>query len=509
MTSTQSHRALTEHDAQIHASLVQLGQLERQQRILAAQQSRVLAEAYLAVISATATAHAKHRELALRSLAAECGLVVDRPCRTMTTRMERATSLLESFPATQRCWEAGEIDGVRAELIERHGKAIERTELRQQYERAALEAAIDCTPGELERIVRRLSEQAREQHLDERFEEAQALRTVAVEPLKDGLAALSIVMQEWQAHAIFERVTEIAKDNLRAEAQGRTATVSGQGDSGATRTLDQVRADVVAELLLQSDPTANVLRPDGGALRYDARVSVTVPALSLLGRSREAAVLSGVGPIPLSLAKQLAAEQPSFERILTDPITSQPLAVDRYRPSEAMRRMLAVRDECCRFPGCSRRAERCDLDHTHDAAKGGQTTVRNLAHLCRWHHTLKHWRGWQVSQDSAGVLHWISPNGITRATRPPSAHARIQATDATEPCPSADPRSQSGGTANHAAGAVNQVTGSANAHTRPIRHSSRPSPGSRVPQFSPKRDNEVAPVFGRRASPWDLTPPPF
>lgn len=509
MTSVHSHGAITEHAIQTHESLARLGQLEREQRTLAARQSRVLAEAYLAVIAATTTAPPKHRELAVRSLAAECGFVVDRSCRTMTARMERAASLLESFPATQHCWESGDIDGVRAELIERHGKAIEQPEFRQQYERAALEAAVECTPGELERIVRRLAEQARKHRLDERFEEAQALRTVSVDPLKDGLAALSIVMPEWQAHAIFERVTEIAKDNLRAETQEQTASASDLSRGGATRTLDQARADVVAELLLQSDPTANVLRPDGGALRYDARVSMTVPVLTVLGHSREAAVLSGVGPIPLAHAKQLAAKQPSFERILTDPISSQPLAVDRYRPSEAMRRMLAVRDESCRFPGCSRRAERCDLDHTHDAAKGGQTTVRNLAHLCRWHHTLKHWRGWQVSQDSAGVLHWISPNGITRATRPPSAHARIQATDATEACPSADPRSQCGGTANQAAGAVNQVTGSANARTRPMRHSSRPSPGSRVPQFSPKRDNEAAPVFRRRASPWDLTPPPF
>lgn len=467
MTSTQSHRLLAEHDTQTHASLVQLGQLERQQRILAAQQSRVLAEAYLAVISATATAHTKHRELALRSLAAECGFVIDRSCRTMTARMERAASLLEAFPATQRSWESGAIDGARAELIERHGRAIEHPEIRQDYERAALEAAVNCTPGELERIARRLSEQAREQHLDERFEEAHTLRTVSVEPLRDGLAALSIVMQEWQAHAIFERATEIAKDNLQAETHEHTAATALQVASNATRTLDQARADVVADLLLQSDPAANVLRPDGGALRYEARVSITIPALSLLGQSKEAAIVSGVGPVPLTLAKQLAAEQPSFERILTDPINSQPLAVDRYRPSEAMRRMLAVRDECCRFPGCNRRAERCDLDHTRDAAKGGKTAVHNLAHLCRWHHTLKHWHGWEVSQDNAGALHWISPNGIEKTTRPPSTHAR------------------------------------------PIRRAARPSPGTRVPQFSPKRDDEATPIREMRRVPWDPTPPPF
>ena len=99
--------------------------------------------------------------------------------------------------------------------------------------------------------------------------------------------------------------------------------------------------------------------------------------------------------------------------------TGEVLTVDRYRPSEQMRRMLRARDRHCRFPGCRVPASRCDIDHTLDAQYGGATATDNLAHLCRGHHTLKHHTGWRVEQRTGGVLEWTSPTGRTRQTGPP------------------------------------------------------------------------------------------
>ena len=36
----------------------------------------------------------------------------------------------------------------------------------------------------------------------------------------------------------------------------------------------------------------------------------------------------------------------------------------RYRPSTALDEFVRIRDLTCRFPGCDRPAEYCDLDHT-------------------------------------------------------------------------------------------------------------------------------------------------
>ncbi len=60
-----------------------------------------------------------------------------------------------------------------------------------------------------------------------------------------------------------------------------------------------------------------------------------------------------------------------------------------------------------------------DLDHTRDAAFGGETSDANLAALCRRHHVLKHQTPWHVTQLGDGLLEWTSPSGRTYVDRPP------------------------------------------------------------------------------------------
>ena len=131
------------------------------------------------------------------------------------------------------------------------------------------------------------------------------------------------------------------------------------------------------------------------------------------------ALLAGAGPIDLDSARQLAAHADHWDVVRVAPTTGAVLAVDRYRPSAEMRRILSARDQRCRFPGCGAVLAQCDIDHTVDAALGGATAIDNLAHLCRAHHTLKHHSGWSVSQVGNGVLDWRSPTGRHRTDRPP------------------------------------------------------------------------------------------
>ncbi|WP_353807265.1 HNH endonuclease signature motif containing protein [Agromyces sp. SYSU T00194] len=77
-----------------------------------------------------------------------------------------------------------------------------------------------------------------------------------------------------------------------------------------------------------------------------------------------------------------------------------------------------MRDGTCRFPGCDRRADASEIDHTVDWAAGGETGHDNLAHLCARHHHLKHEAGWRVVQRGGGVLEWRSPLGREYTTDP-------------------------------------------------------------------------------------------
>lgn len=217
---------------------------------------------------------------------------------------------------------------------------------------------------------------------------------------------------------------------------------------------------MLADLLLDG-----VLPEEPGFPRgVRARVSVLVPVsvLTCAGTAGgESAgdgvpVLSGYGPISAEVARQLAAGAGAWHRVLTHPVTGVVLDHDRtvYAVPRDLRRLVELRDGTCRFPGCRRRSEACDLDHTVAWARGGPTAEHNLAALCRHHHRVKHRHGhlgaWSVRRITPGphdgtapgtdgsppggtaggaaghaaVLEWTSPGGLVHRTAPEHTAAR-------------------------------------------------------------------------------------
>jgi hypothetical protein len=64
----------------------------------------------------------------------------------------------------------------------------------------------------------------------------------------------------------------------------------------------------------------------------------------------------------------------------------------------AIRRALEARDGQCVWPGCGRPLSWCDGHHLVWWTKGGETTLPNLATLCRPHHRLVHEGGWSLQR---------------------------------------------------------------------------------------------------------------
>jgi hypothetical protein len=96
----------------------------------------------------------------------------------------------------------------------------------------------------------------------------------------------------------------------------------------------------------------------------------------------------------------------------------------RYTPSRSLADFVRCRDLTCRFPGCDKPADVCDLDHTVPYPIGC-THASNLKCLCRFHHLLKtFWcgrGGWRDRQQADGTVIWTSPTGHTYTTKPGSA----------------------------------------------------------------------------------------
>ena len=116
-----------------------------------------------------------------------------------------------------------------------------------------------------------------------------------------------------------------------------------------------------------------------------------------------AADLGGHGPIPAALARALAFDpNGTWRRLLTDDTGH-----------------LRLRDQTCRFPGCRRDSNTCELDHVLAWADGGLTTVDNMHALCPKHHHLKHETTWQVHRCPDGSTRWTSPTGHHYHQPPP------------------------------------------------------------------------------------------
>ena len=265
------------------------------------------------------------------------------------------------------------------------------------FESAILDAAKSLAPARFRTRARAVRDKLQTETLAERHVAAAADRRVVIEHDCDGMGWLS-------AYLPSEKLAQISA-GIDAIAFGLFT------EPDEKRTMQQLRADVLTDLLLGDDRA-----------RPRVTVALTIPALSLVGQSSDPALLEGVGPIDIETARRLCATAPTLTRLLTDPVTGTVLQMDakQYRPSAALKRWLAITQVTCDFPGCGRRASNCDLDHTQAWAHGGRTSAENLSHRCRKHHSMKHQTKWRVERPpGASLALWTSPTGHQREADPP------------------------------------------------------------------------------------------
>lgn len=148
---------------------------------------------------------------------------------------------------------------------------------------------------------------------------------------------------------------------------------------------------------------------------------VVLDLQTALGLADNAGELQGFGPIPGSLARELATNA-SWQRWIADDHSNLiNIGTSRYRPTPLMRKFITARDRKCRFPGCHQPAQRCDIDHAIAYHKGGATEPGNLGALCRRHHRLKGECGWDILESHAdGSCIWLTPTGerVHKGTEP-------------------------------------------------------------------------------------------
>ncbi|KAA9132409.1 HNH endonuclease signature motif containing protein [Microbacterium caowuchunii] len=393
-----------------------------------------------------ASERVKARDVTLRGIAAEIAGVLRSTDRAVQRRISDAVSLTDGFPATLDAWEAGDITRAHVNLLLDIGSPLP-PEARAEFEQAALRRCEEETAGRLRSELQILADRMHPRTLTERHAQAREDRCVTIFPLRDGTSQLSAVNAGVLVEAAMDRLTQQAREVIDARAQARErlkARADATGSAAVTllpaddalqiehdellasdnRTIDQVRSDILFDMLLTAQPGADPTRTDDGpgtlgAIR--AKVQVVVPALTLLGADEHPADLVGHAPIDADTARTLAGAVPDpWVRVLTHPVSGAVLASDTRFAEGPLRNFLKARDRHCRFPGCRVPAIRCEIDHTIDHARGGPTAVENCEALCQRHHTMKQFTAWNVRQLGDGVLEWTSPLGRTYIDEPPA-----------------------------------------------------------------------------------------
>ncbi|CAN5483340.1 HNH endonuclease signature motif containing protein [soil metagenome] len=349
---------------------------------------------------------AERTEFAERAAAADLAVRLGLSEGTVRGQAADCASLRTRLPRFWLAFGDGDVAVTNARYAAELVRSLpDERELSRQFD-DALVGIIDLAPVRFRIRARVLRDRVHTVALIERTKAAAETRGVWIENELDGMAFLSLKLPADVAHRAFARI------------DGAARSLAIPADE--TRTLAQLRADVAGEVLLDGGATT------GSATRVS--VAVTVPVMTLLGCSDEPAILDGYGPIDADTARRLAAHAPSFTRLLTHPISSALLDIDRatYRVPADLKRWLEITDVMCSFPGCGRLARNSDLDHTVDHQFGGATRADNLAHLCRHHHRLKHMTKWSVraNVEAAGRkltprVTWTSPTGYERDADPP------------------------------------------------------------------------------------------
>ncbi|MGP5072500.1 DUF222 domain-containing protein [Arthrobacter rhombi] len=328
-------------------------------------------------------------------------------------------------------------------------------------------------------------------------------RRISLEEGRDGMTWFSGYLPSASCQAIFSKIDAMARllktapetavavsDAATQAAQGpgtEESTGTGTGllesaggdpdaslptdDPGEFRTLDQLRADVFTDIMLNG--------PRGQGLEtVDAQVFVTIPATMLPGTAggptniddtpingpepdtgtagganvREGIpaatpvsnhdqagldvpgglavaeltpgaplpTILGGGPIDQQSAARLMVAARSWWRVITDPLTGAVVKFGqrRYRPTAAQRAILQFRDGSCTTPGCTGSGRTCEIDHTQEWQHGGGTDIANLRLGCKRCHRLKSLGLLEVEQRAGGTILVTSLFGTRRVGYP-------------------------------------------------------------------------------------------
>ncbi|ODQ95868.1 HNH endonuclease signature motif containing protein [Mycolicibacterium holsaticum] len=362
--------------------------------------------------------------------AAEVAAAMSISQRKASGQMRIALALRERLPKLAARFSAGEISAKLVSAITWRTHLVIGAELMARIDEAVTERAVAWGALSEERLELAIDAivETHDPDARRRFHEAARQCDVRLGKPDDdtGTASLwgrlSAVDAELLDKRIAEMIAGVCEGDPRTEGQRRAAALGAMA-AGADRlachcggaqcpragAADPRAAAFVIHAITDTTPTptkakANLSRPTNTNAESSAPKPDAQPPMTLI---------VGGGVIPPALLAELIDNGATVRPVYRPYGVADP----GYRPSRACERFVHMRDMTCRFPGCDRPAQNCDIDHT-TPYPGGPTHPSNNKCLCRLHHLLKTFCGWRDEQYPDGTVVWTAPSGHTYRTYP-------------------------------------------------------------------------------------------
>ncbi|MGA9493287.1 MAG: DUF222 domain-containing protein, partial [Mycobacterium sp.] len=340
-----------------------------------------------------------------RGIASEIALARrDSPARG-NRHLGFAKALVHEMPHTLAALEAGALSEWRATLIVRESACLDIDD------RRALDAELCSEINKLDgwgdarvaaaakAIAYRLDPHA----VVDRAAKAETERTVSIRPAPDTMTYLTALLPVAQGVSVYA-------------ALRREADTCADG-----RSRGQVMADALVERV--TGRSAAVATP--------IAVNLVLSDETLLGGSSAPADISGYGPIPAAVARNLVSgavnderSRATVRRLYARPATGALVAMEsraRLFP-RGLAAFIRFRDQRCRTPYCD--APIRHLDHARPWVGGGPTRAGNGLGLCERCNYVKQVAGWSVrpvvDETSSHTAQFMTPTGtMYRSGAPP------------------------------------------------------------------------------------------
>jgi hypothetical protein len=359
-------------------------------------------------------------EVRERAIALEVSMATRVSPRTAGRRIDSARLLVEQMPrAVSEAWSGhwgyGHLRAAERELIDVPAP------LREQVLDDVIPHATTDHPRRLTERLRKSLAKRDAAGMAERTRERSQERDVTVYPLKDGQARLAITGPYGAVYEASRQVNALAlarRQAMRAEGDTVTCSIGSLRFDASMIAIHRLHAVLGPRTQVHAgnldggepapDPWAIPLAGTPGS-RPRQQASVIVEAATALHLADEPGFVPGYGWVPAAIAREILADSDSWRRWLLDDSTRAIIDAGavRYRPSQALRDLVAGRDLTCTADTCTRPASEAQVDHAIDF-DGTNTTPTNLHLACGPDHLAVTAGHFIVDTDTRGRPRWVS-----------------------------------------------------------------------------------------------------